>query len=268
MKRVYRKNDPTSAETIEEILELQYSYFKKITTLDASSTTFKQGVCGRKYRRASWTCFILNSFNQQTGINAINVYANRLLEQMEEEGGSFPLTPLQGTYIIGFSNALFAILAILIVTNFGRRPIYIFGQLIMSIFLFVCGLSVFYSWHMTSFVMLNAFIGSFQLSQGSVAWLYIPEVTVDVTSGFASGAQFLNLILISLTFEFMINSSLKVYGSIWYFSAFCFVGFLFCLFQVRETRGLDDLAKKMVYSPKSVGEKKHSTIELHVADKE
>ena len=80
---------------------------------------------------------------------------------MEEEGGSFPLTPLQGTYIIGFSNALFAILAILIVTNFGRRPIYIFGQLIMSIFLFVCGLSVFYSWHMTSFVMLNAFIGSF-----------------------------------------------------------------------------------------------------------
>ena len=102
-----------------------------------------------------------------------------------------------------------------------------------------------------------------------MAWLYIPEVTIDATSGFASGAQFLNLILISLTFEYMINSSLKVYGSIWYFSAFTFVGFLFCLFYVRETRGLDDLEKKMVYSPKSVGEKDEpSIIELHVADKE
>ena len=62
--------------------------------MDASSTTFKQAVCGQKYRRATWTCFILNCFNQQSGINAINVYANRLLVKMEEDGGSFPLTPM------------------------------------------------------------------------------------------------------------------------------------------------------------------------------
>ena len=50
----------------------------------------------------------------------------------------------------------------------------------------------------------------------------------------------------------MINSSLKVYGSIWYFSVFCFVGFLFCLCMVRETRGLTDVQKKTLYSPKAV----------------
>ena len=114
MRRLYRKVDPDSPETIDEILEMQYSFMKRSTTMDASSTTFKQAVCGRKYRRASWTCFILNCFNQHSGISAIIIYANRLLVQMEEQGGgSFPLTPVQGTYFIGLSNALPAILAIL-----------------------------------------------------------------------------------------------------------------------------------------------------------
>ena len=79
IRRVYSKADPESSQSIEDILEMQYQYMRRSTTMDASSTTFKRAVCGRKYRRATWTCFILNCFYQQTGINAINVYANRLL---------------------------------------------------------------------------------------------------------------------------------------------------------------------------------------------
>lgn len=101
--------------------------------------------------------------------------------------------------------------------------------------------------------MINLFIASYHLSQGSVAWLYVPEVTVDAASGFAASAQFINLTLLSLTFEFMINSFLKVYGTIWYFSGFSFLGFLFCLCWIRETRGLTDIQKKALYSPKDIG---------------
>ena len=61
---------------------------------------------------------------------------------MEEEGGSFPLTPLQGTYIIAASNAIPALIAILTIQLFGRRTIYITGQFFMSIFMFLCGLCV------------------------------------------------------------------------------------------------------------------------------
>ena len=82
MQKLYRKKDPSSAETITEILELQYAFKAKSTTIDASSTTFKNAICGRKYRKASWVCFISNTFNQQTGINAIFIYANRLLVKM------------------------------------------------------------------------------------------------------------------------------------------------------------------------------------------
>ena len=85
-----------------------------------------------------------------------------------------------------------------------------------------------------------------------MAWLYIPEVTVDAASGFSAGAQFINAVLITFTFEFMINSPLKLYGSIWFFCGLTFFGFIFCLFFVRETRGLSDLQKKTLYSPKTV----------------
>lgn len=122
----------------------------------------------------------------------------------------------------------------------------------MALCLFLCGLCVYNSWNLASFVMLNLFIVCYHLSQGSVAWLYIPEVTVDAASGFAAGSQFLNLTLISFTFEFMINSALDVYGSIWYFAGLTLLGFIFCLCFVRETKGLTDLEKKTLYSPKSV----------------
>ena len=85
-----------------------------------------------------------------------------------------------------------------------------------------------------------------------MAWLYVSEVTVDAASGFSAAAKFINLMVISFTFEYMINSPMKVYGSIWYFAGMTTLGLFFCLCFVRETRGLTDLEKKMLYSPKSI----------------
>ena len=50
----------------------------------------------------------------------------------------------------------------------------------------------------------------------------------------------------------MMNSSLEVHGSIWYFSGLTAIGCLFMICFVRETRGLTDLQKKTLYSPKNV----------------
>ena len=82
MRLVYRKVDTKSPETIEDILEMQYKFQLRTTTMDASTTTMWKAIFGRKYRRASWICFLLNTFDQQTGINAIGLYANRFLVKM------------------------------------------------------------------------------------------------------------------------------------------------------------------------------------------
>jgi len=85
-----------------------------------------------------------------------------------------------------------------------------------------------------------------------VIWLYVPEVTIDASTGLAVASQFINMTMVSLTFEFMINSSLEVHGTIWYYSALTFLGCFFCIIFIKETRGLTDLEKKTLYSPKNL----------------
>ena len=94
LRKVYRKKDSSSAETLEELMSSQYNFLKMSTSMEASSVSFKEAVCGRKYRKATWVCVGLNMFNQQTGINAVNQYAGQLLKSMAEQGGDFPVTPV------------------------------------------------------------------------------------------------------------------------------------------------------------------------------
>ena len=69
----------------------------------------KTAIFGRKYWRAALTCFIINFFNQYTGVGVIFIYAGSLLKQFEKEAESneegateFPITPLQGSIMLGF----------------------------------------------------------------------------------------------------------------------------------------------------------------------
>ena len=182
------------------------------------------------------------------------VYASRLLEKMNEEAGDggekFPLTPIQGTYVIGFANAIGASIPVLYANRIGRRTLFNIGYLAMAVILFICGLSILKSWNLTSFIMIIVFILVYHFTAGNFTLLYNPEVLVDSASGFALASLMLNCLIVALTFEYMINSPLQVYGTIWYYSGFSFIGFIFCLAMVKETLGLSDLEKKTLYSPK------------------
>ena len=108
---------------------------------------------------------------------------------MEAEGtGHFPLTPTQGTYVIGVCSAVPACLATLTIQIFGRRTILITGYFFMALSLLVCGYSVYEGQDLVAFITLCFYISTFDISQGSIAWLYVPEVTVDAAAGFATGA--------------------------------------------------------------------------------
>ena len=89
--------------------------------------TFKEAVCGRKYAKGTWVCFFFNMFNQQTGINAVNIYAGQLLKQMKEQGGDFPISPITGGYLIGAANFFFALVILAYIEKVGRRAIMIAG---------------------------------------------------------------------------------------------------------------------------------------------
>ena len=63
LSKVYRKKEGASDRSIEDLLEAHYRFLKNTTTQDATKTTFKEAICGRKYRKAAWICAIINLFN-------------------------------------------------------------------------------------------------------------------------------------------------------------------------------------------------------------
>lgn len=132
----------------------------------------------------------------------------------------------------------------------------------MSLSMFLCGLSVYHEWFVSAFTWIIVMILSFHLLAGGLTWVYVPEVCVDTASGVGIAVQSTNLTIVAFTFDYMINSRLKVYGSLWYFAAFNFVGMLFHIFVVKETRGLTDLQKKTLYTPKDIVEAEVAETEL------
>lgn len=52
---------------------------------DVSSVTFSEALWGAEYWRATWVSFFINIFNQLSGINAINMFSNRLLMNLQVE---------------------------------------------------------------------------------------------------------------------------------------------------------------------------------------
>ena len=135
----------------------------------------------------------------------------------------------------------------------GIRPILVIGHFAMSVSMFFCGFFVLYEWNVASFVMIVVFIFTNHFSTGSFVWAYIPEVCVDAASGFATSGLFFFMVIISFTFEFMINSRLKVYGSLWIYSAITMVGYIFVICVIKETIGLSDIEKKSLYMSSKVG---------------
>ena len=59
MRRVYSKADPNSPESVDELLEMQYIFMTRSTTMDASSTTLKElfvgGSTGGQHGLASFS---------------------------------------------------------------------------------------------------------------------------------------------------------------------------------------------------------------------
>ena len=74
---------------------------------------------------------------------------------------------------------------------------------------------------------------------------------------------FASLCVFAFTAEYMMGSFLQVPGTFWVFAFFNFLGFLFCLIFIKETMGLTDKEKKLLYSPiKSSDDEANNGIEM------
>ncbi len=177
-------------------------------------------------------------FGQFTGVNAIMWYSNSILSEMHQEGGV--ITPRIGTVMIGLATFMGALMAMFPARYFGRRTLVLTGHCLMTVFLVTVGVLSYNKLNDAALAMIMLFLMTYQLSDGSITYLYVSEVVEDNALGFCFLSLKGTALIISLTTEFIMKSSLHPYGAFWLYGGLAMTGGLYSFMFMRETRGLTD----------------------------
>jgi hypothetical protein len=124
LKRIYSVNADSGNDVFANFIKHQ----KSTLNIDSNDITLWDAVFGSVYGRATQICFVLNIFNQLTGMAAIAIYITRMLFNLREKtNGQFPISPFVGSYVFGVVNMTAAAAAIFPSLYYGRKPILLVG---------------------------------------------------------------------------------------------------------------------------------------------
>ncbi|KAJ8072444.1 hypothetical protein PM082_016003 [Marasmius tenuissimus] len=185
-------------------------------------------------------------FQQWTGINAILYYAPTIFKSL---GQSDNTTSLLATGVVGITMFLATIPAVIWVDQLGRKPVLVSGAFLMAACHFiVAGISGSFqdSWdsHKAAGWVACAFVWVFAIgfgySWGPCAWIIVAEIYPLSVRGkglsIAASSNWMNNFIVGQVTPSMITH-LK-FGTFIFFGAFSFLGGLFILLFVPETKGV------------------------------
>ncbi len=133
----------------------------------------KEPLFQKRYAFPIFLAVSIAAFNQLTGINALLYYLNSIFEQA---GYSKVSSDIQ-TVIIGATNLVFTVLAMLVIDKMGRKLLLLIGAAGMTLCLGgVSWVFLSASHYNLLLFLLEGFIAFFAFSQGAVIWVYISEV--------------------------------------------------------------------------------------------
>lgn len=128
----------------------------------------------KKYWRPILYAFLIATFNQLSGINAILYYAPRIFEM----SGLFRDSAMIQSIIIGVTNLTFTMIGMILIDKMGRKKLIYIGSVGMTISLALVARG-FYLEVVTGYYMLAclmSFIAFFAISLGAVIWVLISEI--------------------------------------------------------------------------------------------
>jgi sugar porter (SP) family MFS transporter len=214
----------------DEIKEIQAS-------LDLEHHRLAEPFFCRKYRRPILLAVAIAAFNQLSGINALIYYTAHIFKM----AGADQTSALLQSVIIGFTNLVFTLAALLVIDHFGRRKLMLVGSIGYIISLSAAAYA-FYT-HTGGKLLLASllvFIASHAFGQGAVIWVFISEIFPNRVrargQALGSFTHWIMAAAISWTFPMIAARS---GGHIFAFYAVCMVGqLLWVLFLMPETKGI------------------------------
>ncbi|MBL7725941.1 MAG: sugar porter family MFS transporter [Chitinophagaceae bacterium] len=239
------KNDEAHAREVLSITEDDVD--KTINEIKAGTSETKEPLFNKKFYKPLLLAFLLATFNQLSGINAIIYFAPRVFEM----AGIGKDAAFLSTAGIGVVNLAFTIIGWSLIDRFGRRTLMFIGSIgyIVSLGLIAVSFNSGATQFITYYVFL--FIAAHAIGQGAVIWVFISEIFPNSVR--AAGTSFGCLThwawaaVVAQTFPFFATNV----GGSYIFGFFCLMMVLQLLFvwkMMPETKGiaLEDMDKTTV----------------------
>jgi SP family xylose:H+ symportor-like MFS transporter len=190
----------------------------------------------------------LSVFQQLVGINSVLYYGPQIFASM----GYHMDAAYLGILVACSVNLLCTMVVVLIVDRVGRKPLLIFGALVMSLSMLLLG-SMFSSQHTGLFGLaaICLYLAGFAFSFGPIVWIMLTEIYPAPIRGqamsIAVASQWIANLLVSATFPLllgndMLNAAWKHGFPFWVYGSFGMVAAFVVMRYVPETRGVDSEA--------------------------
>jgi SP family xylose:H+ symportor-like MFS transporter len=185
---------------------------------------------------------LLSVFQQFVGINAVLYYAPLMFQNL----GASTDSAFWQTLIVGITNVIFTLVAILTVDRLGRKPLLIIGGIVMGVAMITLGFQFRANAVGTGpLIAAMTYIAGFALSWGPVTWVMLsemfPNAIKNKAMAIAVAAQWIANLFVSWSFKILIgNSTLNALFNhgfpYWIYGAMSFLAAAFVYFYVPETR--------------------------------
>ena len=161
-----------AADVATEVREIEES-------LAESAERPSERLLQAKYRRPVLLAVAISTFNQLSGINALMYYAPHIFRM----AGAGTDSSLAQAVIVGCTNLVFTMAALLVIDKIGRRKLMVVGSIGYIVSLAATAAAFYaYGTEFTPFgsavvlTSLMVFIASHAFGQGSVIWVYLSEI--------------------------------------------------------------------------------------------
>jgi len=201
---------------------------------------------------------VLAVLQQVTGINTVLYYAPRIFENARFAKDAALLSSI----IVGLVNAVFTVVAILLIDKLGRKPLLLIGASGMCISFALAGAAFSYKvegiWIL---IFILVYVASFAVALGPVVWVVMSEIFPTRIRGramsIATVCLWVSCYLVSLTFPILVDRFGDSF-TFWLYSAMCIVTIFFVAFVVPETKGktLEEIEKRWSAPIKRAGREK------------
>jgi SP family xylose:H+ symportor-like MFS transporter len=191
----------------------------------------------RPHLRALLLAFVIGAFNQLDGINAVIYYTADIFRM----AGADKTSALTQSVIIGFTNLILTILAMVIIDRAGRKSLLLLGS-VTFVLSHILAAWVFYT-HAQGWIVMLAMmgvVGSHAYSQGAVVWVIINELLPNAVRapGSAMVCFLIWVLCACVSWSFPVVAAKSGAYAFGFFAAMMVLQFFVVLKYLPETKGV------------------------------